>query len=160
MVTDPTLAVMFIIGLDVIIVAILIVFLYRNEMLRSRMSGNDVETLQQLKASMKDSIDESSRSSEHLLQAFEQKLHSVQEMYAKIEHKEAEVQRLLDRVEKTTSRVKSLQPHERRGTDDAYTTAARLLAGGCAAEDVQKTCGISLAEIDLIAHIVRSTASQ
>jgi hypothetical protein len=159
MLNSPAAYIVIILVLDVLIVGILAVLLYRSGRLRKTAPGHELRALQQLEASLKQSIDESSRSSELLLQQFDQRLRNAQQFYTTLAEKEAAITALLDRTEAALKRAHAMPSPGTMGADDAYRKAARLLSGGSSADEVHKACNISRAEIDLIAHIVKATTS-
>jgi len=146
-----------ILGFDAVIVAILLAILYRYGKRRDGRLKIDVLKMKALKSSLDQALSESQRTSQALLDILANHIHELNGILREMDIKEKKLEQYLKKSEKMLDHLREHKKQQNKAVDP-YTQAAELISLGMPADDIQRQCGLSLNEIDLIMQIGRNRA--
>ena len=106
-----------------------------------------------LKKSLENVMMESEKISNDLIKTFDNSIRSFNEIHEKICTKEKRLEDNISHAEELIKTIESIKSMKRPGNTDPYNIAAELILKGYSAEDVQRECGLSINEIELIKQL-------
>ena len=143
------------VGFDVIILIVLLVILSRTVLQRDAPQPEENRHLNSLKISLEKLMCDSEKVSQDMLMSFEEQKNYLKELLSKIEEKERKLRRYIIHADDILKQVNQIKPQEKSVDNDPYKKAAVLVAQGKDPEEVQKQCGLTTSEIDLIVQLNR-----
>lgn len=146
-----------ILGVDVIIIVLLLVILYRNGKTREGHGSIDVLKIRALKSTLDQAVGDSQRTTQGLVDVLGLHINDLQGILRVIETKERKLEECIAKADDLIDLLKK-QGNRQNKAADPYTRAAELIAIGITADDIRKQCGLSLNEIDLIRQLERNRA--
>jgi hypothetical protein len=143
-------------GVDIGVIILLLAVFYRTG--RSKYTARQIDSVQikSLENSLKNLMSESTKNSNELISRLDDKMNDLNLVLNKIDEKELSLKKYIRQAQELQTILNETK-QERKATVsfDPYQKAAELIDQGCTREDVQKECGLSINEIDLIKQLVR-----
>ncbi len=144
---------MLILVLDVFIVVILLVVFYRIGRDKSQIKTIDTMQLNNLKRAFEKIMSDSKETSTELMNSFDQRIRALNEVHEKIYTKEKRLEENIVHAEELIKKIDVKIAQEIQKDSDPYKVAVELISQGRSSEAVQRICGLSLSEVDLIKQL-------
>ncbi len=133
--------------LDAVILLLIVILFFRTSGKERILPIKEQLQLKNLKSSLDRAMTDSEKASHELLSLFEERLKELTELLGKIEEKEKQIKEGLKTGQQGKTHNSDLN------TYSPYKTAASLIKQGLSNEEINKKCGISLSEINLIKQL-------
>ncbi len=157
--SDVPIHYLLIISIDVVIILMLFIILLRSRSNNDGFNQSDITQIKNLKSSFEHTMKESEIISNQLLDMFDKRIRSLNEVHKKIYRKE---KRLEDNIARAEDLIKLIDEKYQKHTDrvtDPYKKVLELMSQGLSFEEIQRQSGLSHSEIDLIKQLGRLNTS-
>ncbi|MEI6126309.1 MAG: DUF2802 domain-containing protein [Pseudomonadota bacterium] len=114
-----------------------------------------MEKIKNLEGALKKAMSDSEAASHDLLTRIDEKIESLKKILMQAEDSEKSLKHSMLGLKELLYALDKNKQQNNSSIADPYKRAADLLARGYSPEDIQKDCGLSLNEIDLIKQLVR-----
>jgi len=139
--------------IDIAIIVLLVFLIIKSSRNQSLFKKSDMCKMNLIENSLKKMMDESLKQSNDFMLHLENKTTELSELLDRAKVKEINIQRCLDAADVAMEKSTKYRYHNAAGVD-TYQKAADLISQGVTSLDIQKACGISNNEIELIKQIL------
>jgi uncharacterized protein DUF2802 len=140
--------------LDIVIVILLIAVFFRIGNDKGHIKKMNVMHINNLKKSLEGVMKESEKISKELMDSFDKRITVLKGLHGRIYSNEKSLESNIIHAEEIIKSIdEKKSTHLQNNSEDPYKLAIDLILQGKSAEDIQKKCGLSLNEIDLIKQL-------